>query len=95
MAAELVTLPASVVSAGEHATELVVAFRVSDRMSGVAINVEEGEHEIAVHVEATLDAPSDTSCGWFPYLTHTSAVIDLERSLGARPVRTRRAASFF
>ena len=95
MAAERITLPASAVSTGPDANEIVVAFRVSERMSDVAIGVEETENEIAVRVEATLTAPSDASCGWFPYLAHTSAVVALERALGTRRVQTRSALGFF
>jgi hypothetical protein len=95
MAAERITLPASVASTGPDAKELVVAFRVSQRMSDIAIGVQETDSEIAVHVEATLTAPSDASCGWFPYLAHTSAVVALERALGTRRVQARRALAFF
>ena len=41
-------------------------------------------------VEATLTAPSEASCGWFPYLAHTSAVVALERARGR--VASRRGA---
>ncbi|WP_028064171.1 hypothetical protein [Solirubrobacter soli] len=87
MPAEFVALPASVVSTGPDATELIVAFRVSDRMSGVAIGVQESADEVLVRVEAAWNVPHDASCGWFPYLTHTSAVVELELPVGERRVR--------
>ena len=95
MAAERITLPASAVSTGPDANELVVAFRVSEAMTDIAIGVEETDSEIAVRVEATLTAPSEASCGWFPYLAHTSAVVALERARGTRRVQARCAPSFF
>ena len=91
---ELVTLPASVVFAGPDTKELVVAFRVSDRMSDVAVEVDEAPDGVTVRVEAKLDAPSEASCGWFPFLTHTSARVPLAERLGLRPVWTRRSSSF-
>ena len=91
MAAELLTVTASIIGAGPTAKELIVAFRLSDRMSDVAIDIDESESEVIVSVKAVLDAPSEASSGWFPYLTHTSARVVLDRVLGARPVRATRA----
>ena len=91
---ELVTLPASVVFAGPDTRELVVAFRVSDRMSDVAVEVDEAPDGVTVRVEAKLDAPSEASCGWFPFLTHTSAAFRSPRGSGcARSGRGARRAS--
>jgi|SoiMethySBSTD1v2_1073268.scaffolds.fasta_scaffold979010_2 hypothetical protein len=87
MQAETVTLPSSAVFTGPDATELIVAFRVSDRMTGVAIGVEETRDEVVIRVEAAWNGPSEASVGWFPYFTHTSAVVELEQPVGARRVR--------
>jgi hypothetical protein len=87
MAAELVTLPSTVVSVGPDATELIVAFRVSDRMTGVAIGVLESADEIVVTVEAAWNGRSDASGGWFPYLAYSSSVVELQRPIGDRRVR--------
>ncbi len=87
MPTELVALPSSVVATGPDATELVVAFRVSDRMTDVAIGVEESSGEVVVCVEAAWNGLDEASGGAFPYFTYASAVVDLEQPLGARRVR--------
>ena len=87
MASELVSLPSSIVSAGAAATELIVAFRISNRMSDVAVGVQETADEIVVRVQAALDGLSEPSGGWFPHFTHASERVALQRPLGARRVR--------
>ena len=87
MALEPVILPSSVVSTGPDATELIVAFRVSDRMSGVAIGVHEAADEVVVRVEAAWHALSEPSGGVVPHFTHASERVALNRPLGERRVR--------
>ena len=87
MANEFVALPSTVVSSGPDATELIVAFRVSALMSDVAIGVEESADEVVVSAEAVWNGSGDASGGWFPYLTHSSLVVELERPVGERRVR--------
>jgi len=84
---ELVSLPSSVVCAGAHATELIVAFRASNRMLDIAVGVQETADEIVVRVEAALDGLSEPSGGWFPHFTHASERVGLTRPLGDRRVR--------
>jgi hypothetical protein len=84
---ENVALPSSVVWTGPEATELVVAFRVSQGMSEIAVGVEEASEEVVVRVAAAWSVPEDASGGWFPYLTYTSAVVGLAQPLGTRRVR--------
>jgi hypothetical protein len=87
MAAELVSLPSTVVSTGSAATELIVAFRVSERMRDVAVGVQESAAEVVVSVEATWDGAPEASGGWFPYLSYSSLLVSLENPLGDRRVR--------
>ena len=87
MATELVALPSSVVSTGPGATELIVAFRVSERMTDVAVGVEESADEVVVCVEAAWNGLGEASGGVFPYFTYASMVVDLEQPLGARRLR--------
>lgn len=87
MAAELVTLPSTVVSTGSAATELIVAFRVSEHMSDIAVAVEEKADEVVVSVEAVWHGAGEASGGWFPYLSYSSAVVELQGVLGDRRVR--------
>ena len=87
MASELVALPSSVVSTGPGATELVVAYRLSERMTDVAVGVEESADEIVVCVEAAWNGLTEASGGVFPYFTYASTLVELEQPLGARRVR--------
>ena len=87
MASELVALPSSVVCTGPDATELVVAFRLSGRMTDVAIGVEESADEVVVCVEAAWNGLTEASGGAFPYFTYASTVVELGQPLGARRVR--------
>jgi hypothetical protein len=87
MAAELVALPSSVISIGADATELIVSFRISDRITGVSVSVEETPNEVLVSVGAEWNALSEASGGAFPYFVHTSSVVELSAPVGARRVR--------
>jgi hypothetical protein len=95
MPAELVTLPSSVASIGPTATELIVAFRISERMSDVAVAVEESPDEVVVSVQALWDGLDDASGGLFPYLSYSSAAVSLQQALGERRVRAAQSPSFF
>ena len=94
MAADVIALPASVVFTGPEASELVVAFRVSDDMSDVVVRVDETVDEVVVRVEAAWNGPSDASAGWFPYLVPASRAVGLDGPVGARPVRAWQSAGF-
>jgi hypothetical protein len=87
MAAELVSLPSTVVCTGSAATELIVAFRVSERMRDIAVGVEETADEVVVSVEAVWNGSAEASGGWFPYLTYSSLLVSLQNPLGDRRVR--------
>jgi hypothetical protein len=86
MAAELVQIPATIVSTGPEATELIAAFRVSDRMSGIAVGVDETDDEVIVRVEAAWNG-LEASAGAIPFFTFTSTLVELERRVGDRRVR--------
>jgi hypothetical protein len=86
MALELVALPSSVVFTGPEAVELIVAYRVDERMSDVAIGVLEHDDEIIVRVEAGWKG-LESSAGAFAYLTYASSRVALECPVGARRVR--------
>src|SRR3954468_10329060 len=87
MPTEIVSLPSSAVCTGPDARELVVAFRVSEQMTDIAVGVAETPDEIVVRVEASWNGIEDSSGGTTPYLTHASAVADLEQPVGTRRVR--------
>jgi hypothetical protein len=94
MPAARVTLPSTAVSTGPAATELIVAFRVSERMSDVAVAVEESADEVVVSVQALWDGLGESSAGLFPYLSYSSAAVPLQQALGERRVRSGQSASF-
>ena len=95
MPAERVILPSQAVSIGPAATELIVAFRVSERMSDVAVAVEESADEVVVSVQALWDGLGEASGGLFPYLTYSSTAVPLQEALGERRVRAAHSPSFF
>lgn len=87
-AMERIKLAASAVSTGPDATELVVAFKLADRMSDVAVAVDESATEVVLTVEATWSPILEASGGWLPHLSYSSLIAPLTAPLGERRVRT-------
>ncbi|HWK29978.1 MAG TPA: hypothetical protein VNS09_25640 [Solirubrobacter sp.] len=83
---ERVRLSASAVSAGPDADELIVAFKVCDRMSDVAVSVAESPTAVVLTVEASWEPVREASGGWIPHFCHASAIARLAAPLGTRRV---------